>query len=395
MRICYLADGRYIHSHRWMKFFTERGHETSLLSFAPMEPHHISAVEKSGAKYLGELVPFHLKRFWRTASQLLRLRRLLRREKIDIVHSHFLGVNAWYAALSRFHPAVITVMGGDILGEEWRPGTDIRERWLTPFALRNADLITCWSKKLTEVVKRYSRPDVSVEVIHGGVDTSLFCPGSKPVDLHKELRIPPDAKVILSPRLMRPLYNLDKIALAAENVWKVIPNAYFLFAVLPVSTDVDYERRVRDILSADSANRVRYLDAIPHDRMVDYYRLADVTISIPSSDGTPLSVLESMACGTPVVLSDIADYDSRYFEDKKTVLTADVTDSDSIASALTSILQNNESANSLAIEARRRVVTYGSYEAQMSRMDELYHAVFDRVARRRGLGLGSAASMIR
>jgi glycosyltransferase involved in cell wall biosynthesis len=375
MKICYLADGRYIHAHRWLKFFTERGHQMSLLSFAGMQPHHIEAVENSGARYLGELEPFHLKRFWRTTRQLKRLRKIFRREKIDIVHSHFLGVNAWYGALSRFHPTVITVMGGDILGENWKPGDDIRERWLTPFALHNADLITCWSSKLTKVVERYTRPGIPIEVIHGGVDTEWFRPGPKPQALREELSIPADAKVILSPRLMRPLYNLDKIALAAAHVWAQVPNAYFVFAVLPEAKDLEYERQVREILSRDTAGRVRFLDAIPHERMADYYRLADVTISIPSSDGTPMSVLESMACGTPVVCGDISDYDTQHFERGKTVQMANVREPLSVAEALTTLMQDGRLATRMADEARRRVIEYGSYEAQMGRMEQLYRTL--------------------
>ncbi|HEX6716887.1 MAG TPA: glycosyltransferase, partial [Pyrinomonadaceae bacterium] len=170
MRICFLADGRYIHSHRWLRYFSNHGHQMSLFSFAPLTPQDVEAVEKAGAKYLGELTPFYLKRFWRTAAQISRLRSYLRREKIDVLHSHFVGVNAWYGALSGFHPAVITVMGGDILGENWQPGRDIRERWLTPFALRNADLITCWSNNLIPIVRRFTRPDVPIEVVHGGVN---------------------------------------------------------------------------------------------------------------------------------------------------------------------------------------------------------------------------------
>ena len=372
MRICYLADGRYIHAHRWLKYFSDRGHEMSLISFAPIEKQHVQAIENAGARYLGELEPFHLKRGWRTLAQIRDLRQLFRREKIDIVHSHFLSANAWYAAVSGFHPAVITIMGGDILGEGWRPGNDIRERWLTPFALRNADLITCWSHKLIAIVKRYSRPGVLVEVVHGGVDTSHFCPGPKPDNLRSELRIPTDAKVILSPRLMRPLYNLDKIALAADRVWQSIPDAYFLFAVLPVATDVAYERRVREILSSDKEDRVRYLEAIPHNLMVDYYRLADVTISVPSSDGTPMSVLESLASGTAVVVSDIPNYDSDYIEADKTVLTAKTDDPNSIASALVRLLKDQTFAAKLAAEGRSRIEAKGSYEAQMFKMEQLY-----------------------
>ncbi|HYV13908.1 MAG TPA: glycosyltransferase family 4 protein [Pyrinomonadaceae bacterium] len=376
MRICYLADGRYIHARRWLRYFSGRGHEMSLLSFAPMTQEHIDAVEQAGAKYLGELGPFHLKLFWRTAAQVSRLRRLLRDEKIDVVHSHFVGVNAWYGALSRFHPTVITVMGGDILGEDWQPGPDIRERWLTPYALRNADLITCWSNNLVPVVRRFSGAQVPIEVVHGGVELERFFPGPRPQYLLERLNLPETARVILSPRLMRPLYNLDQIATAAQSVCAAVPETYFIFAVLPEANDDALEAKVRDIFARGSAHdRVRFVGAIPHGEMADYYRLADVTVSIPSSDGTPMSVLESMACKTPVLVSRIPNYDTHYIEEEKTVMMVDPKDPEAIATALSILLQDRSLAQSLASEAERRVRLNGSYESQMAKMNELYHAL--------------------
>ena len=376
MRICYLADGRYIHSHRWLRYFSNHGHQTFLFSFAPLTRSNIDAVEKAGAKYLGELSPFHLKRFWHTAAQISRLRRLLREEKIEVLHSHFVGVNAWYGALSRFHPAVITVMGGDILGEDWKPGPDIRERCLTPFALRNADLITCWSNKLIPVVRRFTRPQVPIEVIHGGVELERFSPGSRPQYLLERLGLPQTARVILSPRLMKPLYNLDTIAAAAETVCAAVPETYFVFAVLPTGKDESYEAKVREIFERGAAkDRIRYVDSIPHDEMADYYRLAEVTVSIPSSDGTPMSVLESMACGTRVLVSRIPNYDTHYIEDQKTVMMADQRDPGAVATALIRLLQDRALAERLAAEAKRRVVASASYESQMAKMNELYEKV--------------------
>ncbi|HZM99178.1 MAG TPA: glycosyltransferase [Pyrinomonadaceae bacterium] len=376
MRICYLADGRYIHSHRWLRYFSNHGHQTFLFSFEPLTPSNIDAVENAGAKYLGELSPFHLKRFWRTTAQISRLRRLLREERIDVVHSHFVGVNAWYGALSRFHPTVITVMGGDILGEDWKPGPDIRERCLTPFALRNADLITCWSNKLIPVVRRYTRPEVPIEVIHGGVELERFFPGPRPQYLLERLGLRQTARVILSPRLMKPLYNLDTIASAAEQVCAAIPETYFVFAVLPAGKDDSYEVKVREILERGAVkDRVRYVGSIPHDEMADYYRLADVTVSIPSSDGTPMSVLESMACETPVLVSRIPNYDAHYIEDQKTVMMADQTDPGAVATALIRLLQDSALAEGLAAEAKRRVVESASYDSQMAKMNELYEKV--------------------
>jgi L-malate glycosyltransferase len=377
MRICYLADGRYIHARRWLRYFNECGHEMNLVSFAPMQPEHIRAIEEAGARYLGELGNFHLKRFWLTAGELLSLRRLLRREKIDVLHCHFLGSNAWYAALSGFRPLVITVMGGgDVCGPGWQP-TGTRERLLTPFALRRADLVTSWSLVMAKAVRPFCRKKTPVEVIHGGVDLKRFHRGPKPEYLRERWNLPPEAKVVFSPRLMRPLSNITQIAGAAGLIREKVPHAYFLFAAPAEERNETYEAEVWRLLrEAEVEDHVRFLGPIPHDEMADYHRLADVTVSIPGTDGTPMTVLESMACGTPVVVGDIPDYDPHYFSEGETVLTADPADAASVARAIIKLLTDPSVAHALSTEAERRVRASGSYEAQMSKMHELYADLF-------------------
>ena len=376
MRICYLADGRYIHTYRWLRYFSERGNDLHLLSFAPMSQEHIRALEDIGVHYHGEMGNFHLKRFWLTVDQILSLRRLLRREQIDVLHCHYLSSNAWFAALSGFRPLVITVMGGgDVCGPDWRPQGS-RERLLTPFTLRRTDLVTSWSRVMADVVRPYCRDETPVEVIHGGIDFTRFHRGPKPDYLRERWNLPREAKVVFSPRLMRPLSNITHIAAAAGLVCKKLPDTFFLFAAPAEESKGTYEAEVRAVLDqAGAANNARFVGAIPHDEMADYHRLADVTVSIPSTDGTPMTVLESMACGTPVVVGDIPDYDARYFERDVTVLMAPPTSAASVAQELLRVLDDHSVAQRLSTEAERRVRANGSYESQMSKMDELYQNV--------------------
>jgi glycosyltransferase involved in cell wall biosynthesis len=373
MRICYLADGRYIHTLRWLRYFSERGHDVHLVSFAPMGPEHISALDQIGVRYHHQMEGFHLKRFWLTVEEVRSLRRLLRREKIDVLHCHFLSSNAWYAALTGFHPLVITVMGGgDVCGPDWKPNGG-RERVFTPFTLRRTDLITSWSRVMADVVRPYCREGIPVEVIHGGVDLEKFHAGPKADYLLEKWNIPADAQVVFSPRLMRPLSNINQIAAAAGLILKQLPNVYFLFSSPDEERKESYETEVRKVLEdVGAANNARFLGPIPHPQMADYHRLADVTVSIPSTDGTPLTVLESMACGTPVVVGDIPDYDPRYIEKDQTVLMAEPTDAESVAQAILSLLTDTSLADRLSSEAARRVRATGSYESQMARMDQLY-----------------------
>lgn len=376
MRICYLADGRYIHARRWMSFFKEQGHEIHLVSFAPMADEHVRAVKEVGGIYHGQIGAFHLKRFWLTLRDLNWLKRLMRRERIEILHCHYLSANAWYAALSGFRPLVITIMGGgDVRGPGWRP-VGARERLLTPFALRRAALITSWSKVMAEAARPYCRDDARIEVIHGGIDLKRFHPGPKPAYLREKWQLPTEARVIFSPRLMRPLSNITQIAATTRHVLEKNPETYFLFAAPDEERDETYEAEVQWVLrEAGAIKNARFIGSIPHTEMADYHRLADVTVSIPSTDGTPMTVLESMACGTPVIVSDIPDYDPHYIEPKQTVLAAKADDPEALARAILRLLEDQTLAGRLTAEAQRRVETTASYEAQMSLMERLYESI--------------------
>ena len=91
-----------------------------------------------------------------------------------------------------------------------------------------------------------------------------------------------------------------------------------------------------------------------------------------------MSVLESMACGTPVLVSRIPNYDAHYIEDQKTVLMVDQRYSGPVATALIKLLQDRMFAERIAAEAKRRVGASASYESQMAKMHQLYQSLLRR-----------------
>jgi glycosyltransferase involved in cell wall biosynthesis len=379
MRICYFADGRSIHTQRWMKYFSGHGHEMYLISYAPMSDENIAAMKAINVKVIGTVGNFHVKKFWLTLRDLRFVRSVLKRERIDILHSHFLGTNVWYGALSGFHPHLISVMGGDVTGENWKPTSSPQEKMLTPYALRNADHVSAWGPVLASRIRPYVRDGTEVEIVHGGVDLKSFRHGPEGVSLRERLEIPDDAKVVFSPRLIRRLYNIDTIAHAASIVCKAFPNICFVIALPETILDSRFIAEIRDIFAGGAArDAVRFVPTIKYEEMPDYFRLAAVSVSIPDTDGLGLAILESMACGTPTVIGNLSDYDKEFFEHEKTTLMVDVKDPQSVADAVLRYLTDAQLAENIANEARRRVEETGGYEFQMEKMDAIYHKVLGR-----------------
>jgi glycosyltransferase involved in cell wall biosynthesis len=174
---------------------------------------------------------------------------------------------------------------------------------------------------------------------------------------------------------MRPLSNVIEIARAAHLVSEKVPNAFYVVAFPATAVDTGYAENVE---KAFGGTNVRFVSGIPHDEIADYFRLADVTVSIPDTDGTPMTVLESMACGRPTVIGDLPDYDHEYFEGEKSTLMVDVKDPRAIADAVVRYLTDTELTQRVTAEARRRVVETGGYEFQMEKMEAIYHKVMER-----------------
>ncbi len=379
MRICYFADGRYIHALRWMRYFAGKGHEMHLISFAEVGSEQIAELKVAGIKYHGHTGNFHLKKFWLTLRDISFVRTILFQEKIDILHSHFLGPNAWYGTLSGFHPHIITIMGGDVIGETWLPNKGFREKVLTTRALEHADTITAWSPFLANIVKPFCKSASEISVVHGGVQLDRFARGIPNCDLREKLGIPVDAKFVFSARLLRRLYNIDVIAMAAGIVCEKYPETYFVIALPETILDSEYTEGVKKLIAEGSAaENVRFVSTISHDDIPNYFKEADVSVSIPSTDGTPMSVLESMAAGTPTVIGDLINYDREYFEDEVTTLMIDVQNPEALAHAILRYFTDKELVTNITNEALRRVEETGSYEFQMEKMDAIYNRVLRR-----------------
>ena len=109
---------------------------------------------------------------------------------------------------------------------------------------------------------------------------------------------------------------------------------------------------------------------MPPGELADWYRAADVCVSIPSTDSSPISVWETLACGRPCVVSDLpwAHAELRPGED---VLVAPVT-TGGVADAMLAPLQDAALARRIGAAARALAAGRMDQAAHMDRVDHLY-----------------------
>lgn len=364
LRLAFLGDPRSVHLHRWLNAFVARGHAVCLLlaDGADAPAGALPGVERLSFRSLKGRPS--LSGAWNTRRDL---RRLFARWRPDVLHAHYARSPAWHAWLSGWRPYAVTVWGSDVLRADAMTRIG---RVATRISLRQAALVTAGTRRLAEAALEFGAHAERIQEAQFGIDTTLFSPGPPPADLREALDIG-DARVIVSPRILAPLYR-HRVALEALAT---LPDD-----VVMLSSSMLEEPAERAALEADArrlgvADRWRILPPMDAMRMAELYRLADVVVSVPESDAMPQSVMEAMATGTAAVISDLPDARD-WLADLTPELMVPVGDAAATATALRRALNRPPAEReALGRRLRERVVERADATRSMDRVEELYRAL--------------------
>jgi len=219
-----------------------------------------------------------------------RLRRLLDRGvKIDLIDAHYFypdGVAAVWLGAEFDLPVVITARGTDInlIPEFPRP-----RRLILDAAHKAAAVITV-CQALKDRLVELGAPSSKITVLRNGVDLEIFHVKDRDT-LRSKLGV--SGLVLASVGLLieRKGHHLVIEALAQ------VPDATLLLA----GSGPD-RQKLQDLAARLGVkDRVRFLGSVDQNMLCDIYNCADISILASSREGWANVLLESMACGTPVL----------------------------------------------------------------------------------------------
>ena len=369
LTIVALGAGSSTHVARFVQWFAKRGHQVFLFSDSP-NPTGIEGVEQLVPPVRRWIlrVPRPMRGALYHGLSALDLLRALRGSRPDVVHIYYAySYYAWVAAVLGCRPLVVTTMGGDVLfDEQGSPGTI--GKWLTTQLLRQADYITTQSDFLGDAVTRLGASRSRIERILWGVSPEAFCRRDAS-DLRLALRFDPGARIILSPKILKPFYRVHLVVEAMAIVRRSIPDA--VLVLTEYAADPPYREQIaRTITELDLSEHVMFVGQIPYEEMPSYYSLAEVSVGIPSSDSMPQALFEAMACGTPTILSRLPRYEE-IVQHEKSAYFVDP-DPEAIAAGIIHILDDTALRNGIAERGRRIVVEQADLDQEAARVETRY-----------------------
>jgi glycosyltransferase involved in cell wall biosynthesis len=391
LTLCYVADATNIHVQRWLGYFVNRGHQVYCLSDKPGAISGVTVIELPNRD---TLLAEGREKVGKTAvirARGRKIRQIVREIKPDVVHAIFLYHRGWSAVMSGFHPVLVTLLGSDIYlpKRNYRHPFQLwRDHLLNALAIKQSDMVTAVSDDLSQVAHRMALGLCPVELIPIGTDPQLFQPDLDTSALRERLDIPEGSFVVLSPRQMTPHYNQTTIIESLPRVLEEVPNALFIMKDTFCNTPERkaYVQSLKDL--ADSlgvAQAIRWVEEVPMSELPLYYNLSDVVVSVPSTDGMPVTIFESMACQKPLIVGDLPSYNEVIIHGQ-TGLRVPIRNSQVLARAIVKMHQNPALAKRMVEESQIILHQYGIFSDQMMRMERYYHGLISQdIPQRRSL----------
>lgn len=170
-------------------------------------------------------------------------------------------------------------------------------KFLRTFYIKHARLVIAPGRCIRDLCESWGVRKERIRKVYNGVDLRRYSPGSGPARARKKLNLPLKAKIIITvTRLIEGKGLRELIRLVP-----VLPAGYTLVLAGEGPVRPDLEQLIRE---EKMKKRIILTGALAHDRVADYLRSSDLFVLYSAHEGLPHVVLEAMACGVPVVVSD-------------------------------------------------------------------------------------------
>lgn len=236
--------------------------------------------------------------------------------------------------------------------------------------LKKADrIITVSDFSKSEIVKYLKYPGDRIDVVPDAVDHDRYYP-KRSKEILKKYGIPEDQKIILYVGSEQPRQNVPFIFKAIAILKKDIPKVKLVKIGTPQWPKARRElEKLKDKLGLK--NNIVFTDYVDEDELPKWYNAADLFIYPCLYAGFGVPPLEAMACGTPVITSNLTSLPEVV---AGAAIAINPHNIDGFTQAMKDILTNNYLSSDLAKRGIERAELF-SWEESAKKILEIYKKI--------------------
>ena len=297
-----------------------------------------------------------------SAAAILQLRKIIRQRRIDVVHTHLTRATymGYFAGNISRVPVISSV---HVLT------SDFAYRWLP----RTNHWFVAVSNFLREGMINRGMPEDRVKTIYNGTDlqkeTASMSNPSELLSVRAELGIPPDALIVGQVGRVDSFKGAPLAVQAAGQVVKTFPNAYFVFVG---HTEPIIQQGLWEMASElGIGDRLRFTGV--RNDIARIMSAMDVLITPSEAEACPMTVIEAMAMGKPVVATRVGGIPELIVDGQTGLLVE--RDPEPLAAAIKRVLSDRQWRLQLGEAGAERAEQMFTAKVMADNMERLYRQV--------------------
>lgn len=355
MKILFLGFAVSNHTRRWCNVLAERGHEVLLLCQPDKkddEDSFRSDVRIHYLKYGGKLA-YYL--------NVPEVRRIYNQFKPDVVNAHFATGYGTTARLADLRPRVVSCWGSDVYEFPYK---SILNKYIVCKNLNSADAIASTSKAMAEQAKKVlGKPDQIITVTPFGVDLSKF--------VVPENKMKNSRPVIGIVKYLKPIYDIQLLIRAFAIVFKESE----IKPLLHIYGDGPLRDSLVKLADEEGVGAsVKFFGTVPNTTIPDVLSTFDVFVNCSKQESFGVAVVEAMACGVPVVVTDTPGY-REIVDDNVSGIVLKDRQAKTMAKAILRLLDDQELANRYKVAGLKKVNDEYDWKKNVDTMIALYESI--------------------
>jgi len=293
---------------------------------------------------------FPLKRTydWKALQTARSIRKFIREEGVDIVHTFHETSDLWGGFISRIKSGPVLVSSRRDMGILRLPKHNLGYRMMNS----RFDLVLTVSEEVRRfTISKDSIPAEKVFTLYNGLDINTIHSSNDDRSFRKVLGLNAEGPIILTVGHVRRVKGIDILLETAEIVARAFPEA--IFAILGKNSDPEHFRMLEErIVKLGIQKNVRFLGE--SNEVLPVLRLADVFFLPSRSEGFSNALIEAMACGLPCVATRVGG-NPEAVEENRSGYLVESEDATSAADRILRLLRNPIRAKEMGVAGRRIV----------------------------------------
>lgn len=355
------------------KAIKDLGHEMHLLYDGP-KPEELPDFTRE----LEESCPMHWFPYPQTERRpySTKINKLLKKEKYDIVHTCFepaASLVSWNAFRRRVPVIMRTIASFPILSDKSALHTLLEKlnwkRQHIPY-----DWIVCVSQGILDYVRDHFGYDTrKMSIVYNATDVNRFKPPNDEIQ-PKHIKDQKHIRLTYLGRL-EPIKGIPHFIDALELLSQSCPNIQ-----AQIVGDGTLYQELKNTITNKGLSGTVTMPGRRHD-LLDIFYETDVYVHPSYMEGCPASVIEAMACGVPVVASDVGGI-KEIIRNETDGLLVTPGDPVKIKEAVVRLIEDEKLVRDIRQQARQRIVDVFDMWVNIEKEIQLYETLYNRYHKR-------------